>query len=639
MKMRHNYGRRKNHRNNNNYSNNNNQPYYRQNKYDKSYNSIEKITEQIFHPIDNNNNNNYIIETPVETPKIENLNKDAIPYYPLPSNEGYELFLKVAKKDLYKKTQYSFPFMLSLRDRYKDKPPEMGEIKIPQKNEIRSRAKVVTEEAYRVTRNYLDENSDRRNFSIAYVKKNELSEEELKNKTMILREMLNKICYDNYDILLNEILKFDYDEKLLDIFKNLIITKMLTENEYFILYVNICAQMCKLYNKKTYSNEPKMSFKNILLVSIQQEFLNPNSSAIQYLAPIPISQDENSKKKFIKKIKYANIHLIGEFYNIGIIPKKIIKECIEELIQNSNDFSVSLLCHLVLKTSKKLFTDSKEYLDKAYAYLDKIEKTPPNFDIEIKTKFEILEVQESKDKILNSENLNETYENLSATPINNNTFNPLSFRRNSEVRSRRKSSINPKDVEYIKRSRFNSKADELRTQKEDNPNLVDEVIQYLNMDLEFYQCFQLNEEECDIVKEYTEKFLKNDLKEEDINNKEYKCNLLEKNFDEMMEELQCEKFIAVGHMIEIMFSRSEKDKIKIINIILYLFKKEIINEEDIKHGIVLGLVKFKKNIIDYPNTKKYFQDFIDNLKSNKVLDDKMILVYQRCCDNIGKNYE
>ena len=107
----------------------------------------------------------------------------------------------------------------------------------------------------------------------------------------------------------------------------------------------------------------------------------------------------------------------------------------------------------------------------------------------------------------------------------------------------------------------------------------------------------------------------------------------------MMEELQCEKFIAVGHMIEIMFSRSETDKIKIINIILYLFKKEIINEEDIKHGIVLGLVKFKKNIIDYPNTKKYFQDFIDNLKSNKVLDDKMILVYQRCCDNIGKNYE
>jgi hypothetical protein len=632
MKMRH-YPRRKNHRNNNNYSNNN-PPYYRQNKYDKSYNSIEKISEQIFYPI--NPINNYIPDTTLkDPPKIENLNKDALPYYPLPTNEGYELFLQHAKKDLYKKRQYSFPFMLSLREKFKDKPENMGEIKIPQKNEIRSRAKIVTEEAYRVTRNYLDENSDRRNFSIAYVKRNELSEEELKNRTMILREMLNKICDDNYNIILNEILKFDYDEKLLDIFKNLLIEKILTEDEYFTLYVNICAQMCKLYNKKTYSNEQKMNFKNLLLASIQQEFLNLDETSIKYIPPIPVTLGEKSKKKFVKKIKYSNINLISEFYNIGLIRKNIIKDCIDELIQKNTNFSISLLCHLIIKISKKLFTDLKESLDQAYTYLDKIEKTPPNFKIEIETKFEIMEVLESKDKLINIENLNETYENLGAKPINYN----ISNRKSSEIRSRRKSSINPKDVEYIKRSRFNSKADELKIQKEDNPLLVDEVIQYLNMDLEFYECFQLNEEECDIVKEYTDKLLKSDLNDKEINNDEYKCDLLEKNFEEMMEEVQCEKFIAVGHMIEIMFSRSETDKNKIINIILYLFKKKLIDDEDIKHGIVLGLVKFKKNIIDYPNTKKYFQDFIDKIKNDKVLDDKMILVYQRCCDSIGKNYE
>ena len=630
--MRH-YPRRKNHRNNNNYSNNN-PHYYRQNKYDKSYNSIEKISEQIFYPI--NPINNYIPDTTLkDPPKIENLNKDALPYYPLPTNEGYELFLQHAKKDLYKKRQYSFPFMLSLREKFKDKPENMGEIKIPQKNEIRSRAKIVTEEAYRVTRNYLDENSDRRNFSIAYVKRNELSEEELKNRTMILREMLNKICDDNYNIILNEILKFDYDEKLLDIFKNLLIEKILTEDEYFTLYVNICAQMCKLYNKKTYSNEQKMNFKNLLLASIQQEFLNLDETSIKYIPPIPVTLGEKSKKKFIKKIKYSNINLISEFYNIGLIRKNIIKDCIDELIQKNTNFSISLLCHLIIKISKKLFTDLKESLDQAYTYLDKIEKTPPNFKIEIETKFEIMEVLESKDKLINIENLNETYENLGAKPINYN----ISHRKSSEIRSRRKSSINPKDVEYIKRSRFNSKADELKIQKEDNPLLVDEVIQYLNMDLEFYECFQLNEEECDIVKEYTDKLLKSDLNDKEINNDEYKCDLLEKNFEEMMEEVQCEKFIAVGHMIEIMFSRSETDKNKIINIILYLFKKKLIDDEDIKHGIVLGLVKFKKNIIDYPNTKKYFQDFIDKIKNDKVLDDKMILVYQRCCDSIGKNYE
>ena len=158
---------KKNYRNNY-YKKNNN--YYRQNKYDK-FNSIEKITEKIFQP-----NDKFLLSTPIdESVKIESLNKDALPYYPLPSNEGYEIFLQVSKKEIYKKTQYSLPFMLSLRDKYKDPPDNMKEIKIPQKNEIRSRAKVVTEEAYRVTRNYLDENSDRRNFSISYTDLNYMS--------------------------------------------------------------------------------------------------------------------------------------------------------------------------------------------------------------------------------------------------------------------------------------------------------------------------------------------------------------------------------------------------------------------------------------------------------------------------------
>ena len=115
-----------------------------------------------------------------------------MPYYPLPSNEGYEIFLKVMKKEQYSKTQYSLPFMLSLRDKFTDKPTNMREIKIPQKNEIRSRAKIVTEEAYRVTRNYLDENTDKRNFSIAYITKNELTPEEVNNKTKV--ELLHIIC-------------------------------------------------------------------------------------------------------------------------------------------------------------------------------------------------------------------------------------------------------------------------------------------------------------------------------------------------------------------------------------------------------------------------------------------------------------
>ena len=129
--------------------------YHQNNKYDKPYNTTEKIKEQLsFKP-----NSDFLLKDTFyneEPEKVLNFNKNALPYYPLPSNEGYETFLKVMKKELYSKTQYSLPFMLSLREKYKEKPTNMKEIKIPQKNEIRNKYKVFNEEDYRFTRNYLD---------------------------------------------------------------------------------------------------------------------------------------------------------------------------------------------------------------------------------------------------------------------------------------------------------------------------------------------------------------------------------------------------------------------------------------------------------------------------------------------------
>lgn len=67
-------------------------------------------------------------------------------------------------------------------------------------------------------------------------------------------------------------------------------------------------------------------------------------------------------------------------------------------------------------------------------------------------------------------------------------------RKNSEFRSR-KSSINPTNVEYIRRSRFNSIADELKAVRDANPNLMQELVTCLGADIDFYHCFRLTEEE------------------------------------------------------------------------------------------------------------------------------------------------
>jgi hypothetical protein len=123
--------------------------------------------------------------------------------------------------------------LLSLRKKFEDKPENMKDIKIPLKNEIRSRAKILTDEAFRETRNYLDvhtevKNPQSREFLNNLYKKIAVKSKEKKQdqnfdevylKTAELRELLNKISLDNYDSFSEQILKINYNEVLLENFK------------------------------------------------------------------------------------------------------------------------------------------------------------------------------------------------------------------------------------------------------------------------------------------------------------------------------------------------------------------------------------------------------------------------------------
>jgi len=120
----------------------------------------------------------------------------------------------------------------------------MKEIKVPLKNEIRSRAKILTDEAFRETRNYLDlhsevKNPQSRDFLNNFYKKIAIKTKEKKDntdqnidevylKTTEIREMLNKISIDNFESYCDQILKFNYNDVLLENFK---------VNKYFI-YIN-----------------------------------------------------------------------------------------------------------------------------------------------------------------------------------------------------------------------------------------------------------------------------------------------------------------------------------------------------------------------------------------------------------------
>lgn len=121
------------------------------------------------------------------------------------------------------KTQYSIPYLLSLKKKYNEKPESLKEIRIPLKHEIRSRARILTDEAFRDTRNYLNLDSEiLNNFnclkSLVVPKPSENCKESfsLIKKTKEIREILNKISFDNFNTCKIAVLKINYDQFLIE---------------------------------------------------------------------------------------------------------------------------------------------------------------------------------------------------------------------------------------------------------------------------------------------------------------------------------------------------------------------------------------------------------------------------------------
>lgn len=241
----------------------------------------------------------------------------------------------------------------------------------------RARAKILTDEAFRETRNYIETNKENKNnetldvYASLSKKKSDTTTErnlgELNAKTSELREILNKISQENYSSFLDTILKYDFCEELLEAFKNLLYVKIVTERQYRNIYIDICLEMFKIYNKKTYE-QPGMNFKTIMLKKCQEEFYNPYETKVEY----PFNLEAEDKKSYLSEIKFGNIKLIAEFFIKGVIQLKVISDCIDYLLNDTSDLNVRLLCELVKKICIKLYHEDAGRLEKVAKSMETI---------------------------------------------------------------------------------------------------------------------------------------------------------------------------------------------------------------------------------------------------------------------------
>lgn len=178
---------------------------------------------------------------------------------------------------------------------------------------------------------------------------------------------------------------------------------------------------------------------------------------------------------------------------------------------------------------------------------------------------------------MSNTNTNTTF-NSNGIAISNGGNNPISIKKTSIDFSSRKGSINPNHVDYLRRSRFNSRADELKSSKVDNQDLMNELVTNLGSDIQFYQCFKLTEEEFKLVIETNIILIK-----EWVGNRS-NFALQEAEFSKLINQIPCEKFIAVGHILEIMFSKNTEDAKSIRDYLLCFYDNKVLDGEDIKHG-------------------------------------------------------
>jgi len=240
------------------------------------------------------------------------------------------------------------------------------------------------------------------------------------------------------------------------------------------------------------------------------------------------------------------------------------------MLKYNDNLSLVIMCELTKKICSKLFEEDQNLLEKLMKKLE----YHYNHDKSIASKvkyliLDIIDLKKSLYEVKEYEHLKDNVYDFKPS-IRNNSMLPES--------KRRKSSINPSNVEYIHRTRFNSKAEELLVNKDTfvNSSVMDEIVKELGADIEFYQCFNLSNEEFDIIKTHSNQYISagHDQDKEDIKT----------NFLSLLENVPCEKFIAVGHLIEYLFSQSIKDSEIIMQYLLKLLELKSIGIDDLKHG-------------------------------------------------------
>lgn len=194
----------------------------------------------------------------------------------------------------------------------------------------------------------------------------ESKEDDLDDLSKKIRAILNKLCPQKFDILVNQFKELVMDTKdLMTRGMELVFEKALDEPIFSVAYARMCREMSM---KKAVDEDGRdVNFRALLIARCQKEFMTDYMDGLdqeQYKSNIAKATTDDEKKLIsaqfaatelkLRKRSLGNIRFIGELYKIGMLTGRIMHECIKKLLKTTDEESLECLCRLVTTVGEQL---------------------------------------------------------------------------------------------------------------------------------------------------------------------------------------------------------------------------------------------------------------------------------------------
>ncbi|XP_076376961.1 eukaryotic translation initiation factor 4 gamma isoform X2 [Megalopta genalis] len=218
------------------------------------------------------------------------------------------------------------------------------------------------------------------------------TEDEAKTEALYkrVRSVLNKLTPQKFNTLIDQVraLNIDTLERLQGVI-NLVFEKAVDEPNFSVAYALMCKELSMMEvsggsDQTVESLENSQSFKKLIINRCQKEYEKQSSNEEARnvkLKQIEECPDPEKKKELLSvfeeeerriRIKsVGNIRFIGELYKQRMLTTKIMRACIEQLLNQTDEDSLECLCKLLTTIGKDL--ETKRGIDETQDYFNKMQ--------------------------------------------------------------------------------------------------------------------------------------------------------------------------------------------------------------------------------------------------------------------------